>query len=112
MFFWIMFGTGVDVICELLVQPRPPNTSNAAMKIREQVLDTEQHTKLAWHPNIHFEIQGIRSVKQGKADFALRDVILTSDPEVIYSFQFCYYIIYYSVRFVTLGRRGFTRKRI
>ncbi len=82
MFFWMMFGSGVEVICELRVQPRPASTSNAAMKIREQVLDDEQHTKLAWHPNIHFEMQGIRTVKQGKADFAIRDVVLTADPEV------------------------------
>jgi hypothetical protein len=82
MYFWMMYGTGVDVICDLLVQARPPNTSNAAMKIREQVLDDNHHTKLAWHPTIHFEIQGIRSVKQGKADFALRDVVLTADTEV------------------------------
>lgn len=85
-FLWSMLGTGKDVICKVIVQARPDNTSNAGMKIREQVLAEKQHIKLVWHPKMFFEIQGIRSIKQGLADFAIHDLVLTASQQVNFSF--------------------------
>jgi hypothetical protein len=79
-----LHGRGEDVICQLIVCPRPEHTSNAAMKMREQSLAEHQHTVLVWHHLINFEMQGVRSIKQGLADFAIRDIILTADPEVMH----------------------------
>lgn len=34
-YVWVLYGEGLDCICALTVAPKPLNTSNAAMKIRE-----------------------------------------------------------------------------
>lgn len=39
--------------------------------------------KLAWNHHVHFEVHGICSVLQGKGDFAIQDVKIAQNPEVI-----------------------------
>ena len=56
-YLWTLQGTGMDCICELVIELKP-EISNAAMEVRTEELK-EQHIKLLWHKRIPFEFQGI-----------------------------------------------------
>ena len=77
-----MFGSGLECICRITAQEKPPNTSQAGMKVRVQALRDQEAIKVAFHNYIHFELQGECSVKKGKGDFAIQDVIITQTVEV------------------------------
>lgn len=79
-YVWVLYGSGVDCICELNICPKPAHTSNAAMKLRETDF-RRTHVKLIWHPQLHFEMRAERSVKQGKPAFAIQNLQITSTPE-------------------------------
>lgn len=61
---------------------KPDNMSMAGMKVRAHKL-MEQGVKVTWHHHVHFEIHGICSVLQGKADFAIQNVKIAMTPEVL-----------------------------
>lgn len=80
-YLWVKYGKGADCICQMEVVPKPKNISNAGMKSREEVYK-EQHVILAWHPHIHFEIRAVRSIRQGRPEFAIQEVkVITSQKE-------------------------------
>lgn len=66
---------------------KPPHTSNAQMKLRETELEG-RCIKLVWHPQLHFEIRGIKSVKLGEADFAIQDLQICMNAEVRFGLLF------------------------
>ncbi|RYY88772.1 hypothetical protein EON63_01845 [archaeon] len=37
--------------------------------------------KLIWHPQLHFELHAERSVRQGKAAFAIQNLVICTTPE-------------------------------
>ena len=60
---------------------KPDDISRAGMKVRAQQL-LDQGVRVIYHDHINFEIQGVRSVKQGKGDFATREIRFTRTAEV------------------------------
>ena len=46
MYLWYMMGTGIECICELIVQPRPAETSNAGMKVGYRIIVTWTSAKV------------------------------------------------------------------
>jgi len=80
-FLWVKQGSGADCICRIFVDFKPDGTSKAGMKVRAQQL-LDQGIRVVYHDHINFEIQGVRSVKQGKGDFAAREIRFTRTAEV------------------------------
>lgn len=76
-----MYGEGKDCITELSVSQRPDKISNEAMKLRQAEL-WAQGVRLIWHPNIHFEFQGVCAAKQGRAAFAIHNLFFSTTFEV------------------------------
>ena len=83
-------GSGADCICRIVVDFKPDGTSKAGMKVRAQQL-LEQGIRVVYHDHVNFEIQGVRSVKQGKGDFAAREIRFTSTQEVDLSVCLLFY---------------------
>eukprot|EP01033_Poteriospumella_lacustris_P007676 gene7676-5518_t len=80
-FLWVMYGTGTQCICDVVIAARPERCSNAAMKQREEQLG-EAHVKLVWHPHTHFELRGERSIMLNKAAFAVEELkIINNLPD-------------------------------
>lgn len=80
-FLWVKHGSGADCICRIVVDFKPDGTSRAGMKVRAQQL-LDQGIRLVYHDHVNFEIQGVRSVKQGRGDFAAREIRFTRTSEV------------------------------
>lgn len=76
-----MHGSGIECICEMHIVDKPPRTSPMGMKLRGMQL-LGKGIKLAWHPNIPFEIHGVCTVKQGKADWAIQNIKVSTNEEV------------------------------
>ena len=87
MYLWVLMGTGTDCICQMVIQDKPDGTSLSGMKIRRETL-LQEGVRLIYHPHIRFEIQGIQSVKQGKGDYAIQDIKIVTEQEVV-SILFC-----------------------
>ena len=70
---WLKFGSGVDCICDLKVEPKPLKKSLTNLESRAMMLQS-QGVRLAWHETLTFEVHGICLLKQGKAGFAVDNV--------------------------------------
>lgn len=81
-FLWIMRGAGDDCITKIIIQSKPEKTSQAAMKMRESE-GLSAGIRFCWHPHLPIEVQGLRTIKQGKGDFAVQDVQIAITPEVL-----------------------------
>mmetsp|Transcript_19600 Transcript_19600/g.42529 ORF Transcript_19600/g.42529 Transcript_19600/m.42529 type:complete len:426 (+) Transcript_19600:2-1279(+) len=79
-FLWLEMGTGKGCICQLEVAEKPTSMSTAGLKARA-MQRFKDGVKIAWHQHIHFEIRGECSVMQGKADFAIQDVRVSTNDE-------------------------------
>lgn len=88
---WVQLGTGQEVICRIEVHPKPERISNASMKQREEQMRAE-HVRLVWHPHIHFEVRGERSIRLGKAAFAIEELKILTNQAVrgpLFALLFC-----------------------
>lgn len=75
---WVKEGKGMGCICDLEVKEKPPETSLLALKARENIFSFNG-IELAWHQNVHVEVHGICSLKQGKSGFAIQDIRICTD---------------------------------
>ena len=70
---WAKFGSGIDCICDIKVEAKPPKSTLAALEARAKKM-AAQAVQLALHEVATFEIHGICSLKLGKGGFAIDGV--------------------------------------
>jgi len=81
-YLWKLEGSGKDCLTQLTIVEKPSYLSNEGMRSRQEQLSSSQCIRLIWHPHVHFEIQAFRSMKKGRADFAVQDLrVCTSHEE-------------------------------
>jgi hypothetical protein len=81
-YLWKMEGSGKDCITQLIVDNKPSYLSNEGMRSRQEHLFSTEATRLIWHPHCHIEIQAKRSMRVGKAEFAVQDLRICTNPDV------------------------------
>lgn len=80
MYVWCKRGTGVECICEVDIKMKPVGCSNMSLHARQSKL-VHECVKLAWHKDIHIEIQGKMNIKLGVGGFAVRDIVIVYDTQ-------------------------------
>jgi hypothetical protein len=81
MYLWVMYGQGVECICQLEVHGKPAGQSIMALKNRHHQLRHEG-IKLAWHGSVPIEFHGICSIKQGKGGYGIGDIVIATSTQV------------------------------
>ena len=77
---WVMRGRGAECITQLKVATKPLDVSLPQLRSREAAaLITCE--KISWHPNIHYELRGKQTVKEGKGGFSITDVKIAYTEE-------------------------------
>lgn len=77
---WVKQGKGFECICDLECAEKPSESSLLALKARANI-QSFNGVQIAWHENVHVEVHGICSLKQGKSGFALQDIRVCSTLE-------------------------------
>lgn len=76
---WLKWGSGVECICDMKLQLKPPKTSLATLEAREANMKS-QGVRVAWHQNLIFEVHGIQSLKQGQPGYAIDSLRVCRNP--------------------------------
>jgi len=72
-YLWIAKGSGKKCLTTLSVSANAPGISLVKTKsINEQKKANSEY--VAWHPNVPFEISGIRGITRGEGGFAIREI--------------------------------------
>lgn len=72
-YLWIAKGSGKNCLTTLSVSPKGAGISLVKTKaINEQKRANNEH--VAWHPNVPFEVIGLRGINRGEGGFAVREI--------------------------------------
>lgn len=79
-FIWFLEGSGSEVICEISIEKKPVGKSTVALKTRASKIYID-NIRVVWNEESPIEIHAHKSIKQGKAKFALTDIAVANSTE-------------------------------
>lgn len=72
-YLWTTFGNGKKCLTTLNVDAKPPGVSLVKTKANNDQRRANSEL-IAWHPNVAFEVSGIRGIVRGEGGFAIREI--------------------------------------